>query len=75
PGLMSPHSEARALPPTGHIPEEAIDILIVGAGPAGIAAATVASNAGASVTVLDERSRPGGQYYKQPARVERIPMD
>jgi len=43
------------------------DVVVVGAGPAGIAAATQAARAGASVLVLDEYSQPGGQYYRQPA--------
>ena len=42
-----------------------IDILIVGAGPAGLEAARAAANAGARVLLLDERPAPGGQFYKQ----------
>lgn len=45
-----------------------IEILVVGAGPAGLAAAMEAARASASVLVLDEYSQPGGQYYRQPAR-------
>lgn len=41
------------------------DVLIIGAGAAGLSAACAAARAGASVTVLDERAEPGGQYYKQ----------
>lgn len=44
-----------------------VDIAIVGAGPAGLCAATEASSMGASVLVLDEYSQPGGQYFRQPA--------
>jgi NADPH-dependent 2,4-dienoyl-CoA reductase/sulfur reductase-like enzyme len=40
-------------------------VLIVGAGPAGLAAARAAALAGAEVTVIDERTAPGGQFYKQ----------
>mgnify|MGYP002713078585 CR=1 FL=1 len=43
------------------------DVLIIGAGAAGLSAAIAARRAGASVTVLDERKIAGGQYYKQPA--------
>ncbi|OQY99895.1 MAG: hypothetical protein B6D41_00550 [Chloroflexi bacterium UTCFX4] len=42
------------------------EIAVIGAGPAGIAAAVTAANAGARVLLLDENPRPGGQYYKQP---------
>jgi NADPH-dependent 2,4-dienoyl-CoA reductase/sulfur reductase-like enzyme len=41
------------------------DVLVVGAGPAGIAAARSASACGATVVVLDEYARPGGQYFRQ----------
>ncbi len=43
-------------------------IVVVGAGPAGLAAATEAAAAGASVTLLDEQDEPGGQlrYRLQP---------
>ncbi|WP_321503547.1 NAD(P)/FAD-dependent oxidoreductase [Breoghania sp.] len=41
-----------------------VDLLVIGAGPAGIAAATEAANAGLSVTVMDEQPRPGGQIYR-----------
>jgi NADPH-dependent 2,4-dienoyl-CoA reductase/sulfur reductase-like enzyme len=41
------------------------DVLVIGAGPAGIAAARSASACGADVVVLDEYARPGGQYFRQ----------
>ncbi len=44
--------------------EEAPDILVIGAGPAGLSAAIAAKVAGASVVLLDEREKPGGQYLK-----------
>ena len=43
------------------------EIVIVGAGPAGVSAAVAAAQAGAKVTLVEEYARPGGQYYKQPA--------
>ncbi len=46
---------------------EAVEVLIVGAGPGGLAAADVAAAAGATVTIVDERPAPGGQFFKQPA--------
>ena len=42
----------------------ACDVLVIGAGPAGLAAAIAAAEAGAQVIVLDERDAPGGQYHK-----------
>ncbi|MDR3496070.1 MAG: FAD-dependent oxidoreductase, partial [Ancalomicrobiaceae bacterium] len=54
--------------PEGPIAEESVDVLVVGAGPAGLAAATAARTAGASAIIVDERPIPGGQFYKQPAR-------
>ncbi|WP_349963204.1 NAD(P)/FAD-dependent oxidoreductase [Rhizobium sp. ZPR3] len=44
------------------------DIVIVGAGPAGMAAAIEASRAGARVVVLDENPRCGGQIYREITR-------
>lgn len=41
------------------------EILIIGAGPAGISAAIEAAKAGAKVTVADEHDTIGGQLYKQ----------
>jgi NADPH-dependent 2,4-dienoyl-CoA reductase/sulfur reductase-like enzyme len=41
-----------------------IDLAIVGAGPAGLAAATTASEIGLTVTVFDENAAPGGQIYR-----------
>ena len=42
----------------------ATDILVVGAGPAGLAAAQAASDAGRKVTVLDDNPLPGGQIWR-----------
>lgn len=41
-------------------------LLVVGAGPAGLTAALEAARCGVDVLVVDERSAPGGQFYKQP---------
>lgn len=56
---------ARVSPPEPTVIERP-DILVIGAGPAGVAAAIAARQAGSIVTVVDERAKPGGQYYKQP---------
>lgn len=42
-----------------------VDCLIVGAGPAGLCAATEVAKSGASVILVDENDRPGGQLFKQ----------
>ena len=41
------------------------DVAVVGAGPAGLAAAAEAAGHGLSVTLLDDSPLPGGQYYRQ----------
>ncbi len=41
------------------------DLLVVGAGPAGLCAAVEARRAGASVLLVDDKDRPGGQLVKQ----------
>ncbi len=43
---------------------ETVDLVIVGAGPAGLAAACEARQCGLSVTLLDEQQTPGGQIYR-----------
>lgn len=43
------------------------DLLVIGAGPAGLSAALTAASAGLDVLVVDERKTAGGQYFKQPA--------
>lgn len=41
-----------------------IDLIVIGAGPAGMSAALEASRYGLSVVVLDEQGSPGGQIYR-----------
>ncbi len=45
-------------------PARRCDLLILGAGPAGLAAAEAAARHGRTVIVVDERPEPGGQYFK-----------
>lgn len=42
-----------------------IEILVIGAGPAGLSAAIEAAKCGAEVLVVDENNKPGGQLFKQ----------
>ena len=42
-----------------------IDLIVIGAGPAGMGAALEARAHGLSVVVLDEQASPGGQIYRQ----------
>ena len=45
----------------------ATELAVIGAGPAGLAAAITAARAGVRVTLVDEYPRPGGQYLKDAA--------
>lgn len=44
--------------------EKKFDVLIIGAGPAGIAAACAAAESGASVGIVDDNPGPGGQIWR-----------
>ncbi len=46
------------------------DLAVIGAGPAGLAAATRAAEAGLSVELFDEQPAPGGQIYRA---IESVP--
>ncbi|WP_431280569.1 FAD-dependent oxidoreductase [Humitalea sp. 24SJ18S-53] len=59
-----PATPAPLAEPPEAIPDRAVDLLVIGAGPAGLSAAVAAAEAGARVLVLDERDAPGGQYMK-----------
>jgi NADPH-dependent 2,4-dienoyl-CoA reductase/sulfur reductase-like enzyme len=57
-----------------------VDVIVVGAGPAGLAAATAAASRGRRVLVVDQGAQPGGQIWRHrdgeavPARA-RIAID
>lgn len=46
------------------------DLLVVGAGPAGLAAAKLAATAGKSVMLVDERFQPGGSLLHRDAEID-----
>mgnify|MGYP001222457750 FL=1 len=45
-------------------PTERCDLLIVGAGPAGMAAALAAAPSGMAITIVDDNIHPGGQIWR-----------
>ncbi|MDR5769474.1 MULTISPECIES: NAD(P)/FAD-dependent oxidoreductase [unclassified Caballeronia] len=53
---------------TRHPAQSKCDLLIIGAGPAGMSAAIVARRAGLDVIVADEGEAPGGQIYRNASR-------
>jgi NADPH-dependent 2,4-dienoyl-CoA reductase/sulfur reductase-like enzyme len=61
-------------PPADAAPREPqrCDVLVVGGGPAGLAAAIAAREAGADVVLLDERASLGGQYFKPLSKAQRF---
>ncbi len=63
-----------APPPPAAAEEIACDVLVVGAGPAGLSAARTLALAGADVIVADERLLPGGQYFKPLADSQAAPV-
>ena len=44
--------------------KEVVELVVVGAGPAGMSAAVAAREQGVEVLVLDEQAAPGGQIYR-----------
>ncbi|MGW6572917.1 FAD/NAD(P)-dependent oxidoreductase [Streptomyces sp. NPDC054945] len=63
--LSTPAAAAGPGPADG--PAPTADLAVVGAGPAGLAAAVTAAGLGLRVTLLDAGDRPGGQFYRHPA--------
>lgn len=46
------------------VAQERCDVLVIGAGPAGMAAAVAAALSGASIVVIDDNPAPGGQIWR-----------
>ena len=72
-----PVGAVSAPPPAMAAEKISCDVLVVGAGPAGLSAARALAQAGATVIVADERLAPGGQFFKplaesQAAEVARL---
>lgn len=67
-GLGQPPERARAA--TGSERHLACDVLVIGAGPAGLAAAATAAAAGAEVIVCEQDLLPGGELQFESARIE-----
>ncbi len=68
--------DARASLGTQQAPAEwRCDVLVVGGGPAGLSAAIAARAAGADVLLIEEREKPGGQYFKPLAVPQAAPPD
>jgi D-hydroxyproline dehydrogenase subunit alpha len=68
PGMVVETAGAPAPPLAGSLAAAKtvrFDVAVVGAGPAGLAAACRAAEAGASVLVLDEAVAPGGQVWRR----------
>ena len=67
PRLAAPVGEpGGTAPPAGRV--ESPDVLVIGGGAGGLSAAIAAAESGADTLLVDERSVPGGQYFKQRAR-------
>ncbi|MDN3495427.1 FAD-dependent oxidoreductase [Planococcus sp. APC 4015] len=68
--IVETQSARRRVPTAATSPrpesERTPDVLVIGAGPAGLAAARDLAACGLDVLVIDERKKLGGQYYKQP---------
>ncbi|MDE1179393.1 FAD/NAD(P)-binding oxidoreductase [Paraburkholderia sp.] len=56
--------------PVDALRADPVDVVVVGAGPAGLSAATRAATAGLSVVLLDEQDAVGGQIYRAIGRAD-----
>ena len=73
PGMKIETGEPAAVPSGGSVRHPAVErttgVLVVGAGPAGIAAACAARESGQSVLVVDDNPSPGGQIWRGTAPI------
>ncbi|MFJ2933049.1 NAD(P)/FAD-dependent oxidoreductase [Streptomyces sp. NPDC087219] len=60
-------SEPEDVAGTGRRSDASYDLVVVGAGSAGLAGAVSAAELGLSVALLDSSTQPGGQFYRHPA--------
>ncbi|MFO0995868.1 MAG: FAD-dependent oxidoreductase [Alphaproteobacteria bacterium] len=67
-----PIASPGARPPRSREVELRPDILVIGGGPAGLAAARAAAVSGAKVLLVDERAALGGQFFKPLAASHRF---
>ncbi|MEU3354538.1 NAD(P)/FAD-dependent oxidoreductase [Streptomyces sp. NPDC037389] len=64
---ISPSEPASPASPSGRsASSKAYDLAVIGAGPAGLAGAVAADEAGLSVALLDSAAHTGGQYFRHP---------
>jgi D-hydroxyproline dehydrogenase subunit alpha len=56
------------------MPEKSFEVLVVGAGPAGLAAACCASEAGRRTALIDDNPAPGGQIWRGESRRSTSPQ-
>lgn len=71
-GMVVTRQPAAPVPPAGErqVPDSqelSPTVLVLGGGPAGLTAAATIAEGGVDVLLIDERAKPGGQFYKQPA--------
>ena len=66
PGVSQLTPEGVGMAETGPPKTGPVDVVVVGGGPAGMAAAAGAAARGASVALVDSSARLGGQYFRQP---------
>lgn len=67
--LVTPEEIQNASADPPELEEIETDFLVVGAGPAGIAAAVTAGEAGIDVVVIDEGPAPGGRIWSGPRKL------